>query len=1349
MGSTLDCRTAAATSTPPATPGSSASSTPRAWTAASTARPPSSASSTSSSMRSRVGSSTGISRASAATAGSGKAPRFLAALQDAHGSLWAVTSALGSSIAPGQQELSGAKAAMEKLQHSLGHAGLSFDDATYLLLFIFRPFLAPILTTVSASTAPCTFTLLQLLQHMLQLLSPGAGQPEGRFQVLAAHLLADLAACSFYSRDPAAAKWLASEQPAKAGIAGYMKGSPRYPNKPLPAAASREGSSGTSSSNSSSAPGLQALLDVLQYAPGSSASGIDSACFLAQQLVVGAHNTGSTLGATSFTYAHSSSASRGALREVSVVWGDGSRQTVHDGVISPRYAPDQLVLGLLAGSPTQQLPQHMQSLLAALRQLCSPDADRDTTSSVVVPELQQQQHAVQCIMQLVEHSAGGGASQAAAAAAADVKCAPLFSATISCDDQGILQEPGAGSPLPVQLQQALLGKLAQLLLHKPLPSSAAQQLMDVVGRHWPLQDAQLRRHWMLGTAPAAASAAPFGPTGHVASNSSSSSSSSLCEAVVGLPTQQQQGVLQLLSSSLQCFPDDARQLPTRQLSDLLVQLLAARQQLSSASCDGSGGSASADTTQLALALLQALDGGMGAVYSSLMCQLDVPCTEDEQQQQQQVMHRRSSSAAVAAYNNCSAVRLLLHLAAAGQPDDDFPAEVQLPAISSDRPATLLLLVRLLPHVPDSNLAAAAVQRCLFNGSSPLQNSITLLAAPDQQPNHVPGAACTLAACSLQPKEQRAVLQLLHDLDAAAGLRPEQQGGWLSLYLADLFSQLVTTIESPTADSNDAAAAGAGAGAQVQLAQLADILSEYGSWQVQQQQHTPARQAAGLAAALRAEGSQRMRCSRCWPSLSSSRQAAASSHAVVFFSTEQQAVERSKQRTCADDFTRLSTLLETHVQKAKATATAAASSSSAKQLRLPAITEASASATMDLADNSSGADAAGLVLTETTIENISRVLDVVDNPAPLLLEGPTGVCKSATVNEAARRHGKRLLRFNMSSSITPDDLMGRVVMKAAPAGAADGSSSGTAAGPGEGFVLQHQLQPFAAAFAAGDWLLLDELNLAPDDVLQCIEQALDTGAVISNYSSHKIFARKTAGGKRTYQVALLLDVSQSMQGHLQQCSLEVLAMLADALGKVGLDDFVVMTFGAAPVLVKGPDTAWDQASQLALLEQVNCKPDQHLASMDAAAIQAAAALLGSSNSRAAKKIFVISDGYGTSGLALAAALQQAEQAGVEVVGLSVGFDRSHVPMCYQRWATAKLPSALPDALQALYAADDMAAASSGSAAAAAGEDWTELMPVILAQLPLWRRCCSSEQRVWRPGEAAGPAQGGQADPCAAR
>jgi len=119
-------------------------------------------------------------------------------------------------------------------------------------------------------------------------------------------------------------------------------------------------------------------------------------------------------------------------------------------------------------------------------------------------------------------------------------------------------------------------------------------------------------------------------------------------------------------------------------------------------------------------------------------------------------------------------------------------------------------------------------------------------------------------------------------------------------------------------------------------------------------------------------------------------------------------------------------------------------------------------------------------------------------------------------------------------------------------------------------------------------------------------------------------------------------------------------------------------------------------------------------MDAAAVQAAVALLCTNSTRAAKKVFVITDGYGTSGLALAAALQQADQAGVEVVGLSVGFDRTHVPVCYQKWATAAVPASLPDALLGLYAADEPWATASGSdssRAPATREDWSELMPVL--------------------------------------
>ncbi len=79
-------------------------------------------------------------------------------------------------------------------------------------------------------------------------------------------------------------------------------------------------------------------------------------------------------------------------------------------------------------------------------------------------------------------------------------------------------------------------------------------------------------------------------------------------------------------------------------------------------------------------------------------------------------------------------------------------------------------------------------------------------------------------------------------------------------------------------------------------------------------------------------------------------------------------------------------------------------------------------------------------------------------------GPTGVGKSATVGAAAKLTDNVLIRFNMSSQITIDDLLGKVVL------AADSYGSET-------FLFLPG--PFTSAFRDGKWLLLDELNLAQD------------------------------------------------------------------------------------------------------------------------------------------------------------------------------------------------------------------------------------------------------------------------------
>ena len=118
----------------------------------------------------------------------------------------------------------------------------------------------------------------------------------------------------------------------------------------------------------------------------------------------------------------------------------------------------------------------------------------------------------------------------------------------------------------------------------------------------------------------------------------------------------------------------------------------------------------------------------------------------------------------------------------------------------------------------------------------------------------------------------------------------------------------------------------------------------------------------------------------------------------------------------------------------------------------------------------------LNLTNTTVENLTKVLQLTRNNAPILLEGGTGVGKSATIKAAAELTGKKLVRFNMSRTVTIDDLLGQIKM--------DGKQS-----------FKFNPQPFTVAFQNGYWLLLDEINLAEEKVLQCIEEAIDTGRLM--------------------------------------------------------------------------------------------------------------------------------------------------------------------------------------------------------------------------------------------------------------
>ncbi|CAF4758962.1 unnamed protein product, partial [Rotaria sp. Silwood1] len=127
----------------------------------------------------------------------------------------------------------------------------------------------------------------------------------------------------------------------------------------------------------------------------------------------------------------------------------------------------------------------------------------------------------------------------------------------------------------------------------------------------------------------------------------------------------------------------------------------------------------------------------------------------------------------------------------------------------------------------------------------------------------------------------------------------------------------------------------------------------------------------------------------------------------------------------------------------------------------------------------------LVQTETMINNRKRIIECIRTPIHLLLQGETGVGKSSLILDVAADLQKPLIRFNLSSKTDIGGLFGSVKLK-------------TITNPNQTqqeIELDYEEGPFTTAYRYGHWLLLDEMNLAPPNVLQAIEQALESGVLI--------------------------------------------------------------------------------------------------------------------------------------------------------------------------------------------------------------------------------------------------------------
>jgi len=137
--------------------------------------------------------------------------------------------------------------------------------------------------------------------------------------------------------------------------------------------------------------------------------------------------------------------------------------------------------------------------------------------------------------------------------------------------------------------------------------------------------------------------------------------------------------------------------------------------------------------------------------------------------------------------------------------------------------------------------------------------------------------------------------------------------------------------------------------------------------------------------------------------------------------------------------------------------------------------------------------------EGKIQALARAL--VTRQSPVLIQGPTSAGKTSAVAYLAQRTGHRFVRINNHEHTDVQEYLGAYATNA------EGQLVFT-----EGLLV--------TALRRGDWLVLDELNLAPTDVLEALNRLLDdnrelrlpeTGEIVRPHPHFMLFATQNPPG----------------------------------------------------------------------------------------------------------------------------------------------------------------------------------------------------------------------------------------------
>lgn len=150
--------------------------------------------------------------------------------------------------------------------------------------------------------------------------------------------------------------------------------------------------------------------------------------------------------------------------------------------------------------------------------------------------------------------------------------------------------------------------------------------------------------------------------------------------------------------------------------------------------------------------------------------------------------------------------------------------------------------------------------------------------------------------------------------------------------------------------------------------------------------------------------------------------------------------------------------------------------------------------------------------ERTLRDVCRALTVGAPQLPILLQGPTAAGKTSLISFLAKQAGRKLVRINNHEHTDISEYLGTYIA----------SADGT---------LVFQEGPLVQAARHGDWVVLDELNLAPPDILEALNRLLDdnreiripeTGACVRPAHGFMLFATQNPpglyGGRKEFSQA---------------------------------------------------------------------------------------------------------------------------------------------------------------------------------------------------------------------------------------